>query len=87
MGHGCEKLLLMAQKKGAINFKQEKKKKIISKLKSKIKIKPMQKYTGERFNKIKTRQILCHDKIRHQYGHLPATDYLGRAFPNQRYVK
>ena len=58
-----------------------------NKLKPKIKIKPMQKYATERFNKIKTQQILCHDKIRPQYGHLSATDYLGRAFPNQRYVK
>ena len=47
----------------------------------------MQKYTTERFNKIKTQQILCHDKIRPQYGHLSATYYLGRAFPKQRYVK
>ena len=47
----------------------------------------MQKFTTERFNKIKTQQILCHDKIRSQYGHLSVADYLGRAFPNQRYVK
>ena len=47
----------------------------------------MQKYPTERFNKIKTRQILYHDKIRAQYGHLSARDYLGRASPNQRYVK
>ena len=47
----------------------------------------MQKYTTERFNKIKTQQILCHDKIMPQYGHLLATYYLGRAFSNQRYVK
>ena len=47
----------------------------------------MQKYTTERFNKIKTQQILYHDKIRPHYGHLSVTDYLGRAFPNQRYVK
>ena len=47
----------------------------------------MQKNTTERFNKIKTQQILCHDKIRPQYDHLSATAYLGRAFPNQRYVK
>ena len=46
----------------------------------------MQKYITKRFNNIKTQQILCHDKIRPQYGHLSATDYLGRAFPNQRYV-
>ena len=47
----------------------------------------MQKYATERFNKIKTQQTLCHHKIRPQYGHLSATDYLRRAFPNQRYVK
>ena len=47
----------------------------------------MQKYTTERFNKIKTQQILCHDKIRLQNGNLSATDYQGRPFPNQRYVK
>ena len=47
----------------------------------------MQKYTTERFNKIKTQQILCLDKIRPQYGHLSETDYLGRAFPNQRYMQ
>ena len=47
----------------------------------------MQKYTTESFNKIKAQQILCHDKIRPQYGHVPATGYLGRAFPNQQYVK
>ena len=47
----------------------------------------MQKYTAERFSKIKTHQVLCHDKIRPQYGHLSATDYLGTAFSNQRYVK
>ena len=47
----------------------------------------MQKYTTGRFNKIKAQQILCHDKIRPQYDHLSTTDYLERAFPNQRYVK
>ena len=47
----------------------------------------MQKYTTERFNKFKPQQILYHDKFRAQYGHLSATDYLGRACPNQRYVK
>ena len=35
----------------------------------------------------KSKQILCHDKIKTRSGHLSATDYLGRAFPNQRYVK
>ena len=44
----------------------------------------MQKYATEKFNKIKTQQILCHDTIRPQYDHLSATDYLGRAFLNQR---
>ena len=47
----------------------------------------MQKYTTEIFNKIKTHQVLCHDKIRPQYGNLSATDYLERAFPNQQYMK
>ena len=47
----------------------------------------MQKYTAERFSKIKTQQILRDDKIRPQYGHLSVTYYLRRAFPNQRYVK
>ena len=47
----------------------------------------MQKYTTKKFNKIKIQQILCHDKIRPQYGHLSETDYLGRAFSNQQYVK
>ena len=47
----------------------------------------MQKYTTERFNKIKTQHILCHDKIRPQYGHLSETNYLERAFPNQRHMK
>ena len=42
-----------------------------------------QKHTTKRFNKIKIQQILCHDKIRPQYGHLSATDYLVGAFPNQ----
>ena len=37
MGHWCEKLLFMVQKKGVINFKSERRKKIISKLKPKIK--------------------------------------------------
>ena len=36
----------------------------------------MQKYTTERFKKIKTQQILRHDEIRPQYDHLSATDYL-----------
>ena len=40
----------------------------------------MQKYTTERFNKIKTQQILCRDKIRPQYGRLSATDYLGELY-------
>ena len=44
----------------------------------------MQKYTNRKFNKIKTQQILCHDKTRTHYGNLSATDYLGKAFPNQR---
>ena len=43
----------------------------------------MPKCTTERFNKIKTQQTLCHDKIRPQYDHLSTTDYLRRAFPNQ----
>ena len=43
----------------------------------------MQEYTTERFIKIKPQQILCHDKIWPQYGHLSATDYLRRAFPNK----
>ena len=47
----------------------------------------MQKYTTQRLRKIKIQQILCRDKIRPQYGHLSAVDYLGRAFPNQQYVK
>ena len=47
----------------------------------------MQKYTTERLNKIKTQQILSHNKIRPQFGHLLAKDCLKRAFPNQRYVK
>ena len=47
----------------------------------------MQKYATEKFNKIKTQQILCHDKIRPQHDHVSETYYLGRAFPNQRYVK
>ena len=49
--------------------------------------KAMQKYTTQRLRKIKIQQILCRDKIRPQYGHLSAVDYLGRAFPNQQYVK
>ena len=40
----------------------------------------MQKYTAERFNKIKTQQILCRNKIRLQYSHLVAMDYLGELF-------
>ena len=47
----------------------------------------MQKYTTKTFIKTKPQQILYHDKIRDQYGHLSATNYLGRAFPNQRYKK
>ena len=41
----------------------------------------------QKYSKIITQHILCHDKISPQYGHLSATDYLGIAFPNQRYVK
>ena len=78
---------LWRRKRTLLILDKRKGKKIIGKLKPKIKIKPMQKYTTERFNKIKTQQILCHDKIRPQYDHLSATYYLGRAFPNQRYVK
>ena len=44
----------------------------------------MEKYAAEKLNKIKTQQVLCHDTIRPQYDHLSATDYLGRAFLNQR---
>ena len=43
----------------------------------------MQKYRRKKkFNKSKTQQILCFDKIKTRSGHLSATDYLGRAFPN-----
>ena len=41
----------------------------------------------KKFNKNKTQQILCFDKIKTQSGHLSAMDYLGRSFPNQRNVK
>ena len=44
---------------------------------------PCRNIKTETFNKIKNQQILCHDKINTRYGHLSATDYLERAFPNQ----
>ena len=47
----------------------------------------MQKYRTEKLRKIKTQQTLYHDKIRPQYGHLSAADYLGRAIVKQQDVK
>lgn len=41
----------------------------------------------ETFNIIKTQQVLCHNKIKTRHGHPSATGSMGKAFPNQRYVK
>ena len=50
-------------------------------------INPCRNIQAETSNKIKTQQILCHEKIKTRCGHLSATDYLGSAFPKQRYLK
>ena len=68
-------LLVLNKKKGK---KMEAKKKDINKIKTEI-------YKQKHLTNSK--QILCHDKIKTRSGHLSATDYLGRAFPDQRYVK
>ena len=78
----------MARKKGVVDFKQEKKKKMNKrKPKKKKKKTHAEMHKQKHLTKIKSQQILCHYKSKTRYAHFSATDYLGRPFPNQQYVK